>query len=152
MAEWDIPPRVKVLEAMGAVADGRVEVKNHKGKVTSSMETKKYTVVYEEKRNAVYSNDNASKWQGYMGYPTIAFLMEKGMIGYDKKVAQAMKGFRWKKLNEKFDDHSETALYVKQECSLKPEDIEGAVDAVMRRLRELGLKKAWRDIEVERLD
>lgn len=152
MAEWDMPPRLKVFEAMGAVADGRVEVKNDEGKVTSSTRTKKYTVVYEEERNAIYSNDNASKWQGYMGYPIIAFLMEKEMIGCDDEVAQAMKGFEWKKLNEKFDDHSETARYVKKKCGLKTDKIEGAVDAVMRRLSELGLKKAWRDIDVERLD
>lgn len=152
MAEWDMPPRLKVLEAMGAVADGRVEVKNNEGKVTSSMGTKRYTVVYEEERSAIYSNDNASKWQGYIGYPIIAFLMEKGMVGCDDEVAQAMKGFQWKKINEKFDDNSETARYVKQDCNLKSDKIEGAVDAVMRRLSELGLKKAWRDIEVERLD
>ncbi len=151
MSKWEMPPRIKVLEALGAVADGRVEVDGHKGKVTSSMKTKRYTVIQEEKRNAIFSNDNASRWQGYMGYPIIAFLMKKGDVRYDEKVAEAMKGFRWKELNKKFDDYSETREYVKRNCNLDKEDLEGAVDAIMRQLRNLGLKKAWRDIKVEKL-
>lgn len=151
MSKWDMPPKIKVLEALGAVADGRVEINGYKGKVTSSMKTKRYTVIYEEKRNAVFSNDNASRWQGYMGYPIIAFLMKKGLVHYDEKVAEAMKGFRWKELNEKFDDYSETRRYVKKNCNLSEEDLEGAVDAIMRQLRNLDLKKAWRDIKVEKL-
>lgn len=153
--KWDLPPKVKILEALGALADGRVEVEDDTGKVASSMETKIYTVVYEPDENRIFSNDNASKWQGYLGYPIIAFLCEKGIVDYEKDVAQALKGIRWKELNEQHDSYEEVEEIAMERCEKRGTDkkkVKKKEERIMEELRELDLEKTWRDIEVEKLE
>lgn len=111
---WKIPPRIKVFEALGSMADGRVaiEVKKNSGqsqndqiviaKVSSSDGSKFYTVKYDEANNKISSNDNASKWQGYTGYPIIAVLMKLGKLPFDTDLSQGLKGIAWKAINSKY--------------------------------------------------
>ena len=94
-----MPPRIKVLEALGSIADGRVHVKDHEATVISSTGERKYTVIYDEQRNAAYSDDNGTKFRGYVGYPIIALLMKLGKLPYDERLAQALKGIPWKKFS-----------------------------------------------------
>ena len=42
--------------------------------------------------NTYTLNDNASYWQGYLGYPGIAVLMLQGKLPYDKELAQQFAG------------------------------------------------------------
>jgi len=70
-----MPPKVKIYEALGAVADGRVVVGNDNGEVSSSSGNKKYVVRWDAKNKAIMTNDNGTYWQGYLGYPAIAYLM-----------------------------------------------------------------------------
>ena len=66
-AQWKTPPVLKVLEALGALADCRV-VESGPGQATvaSSDGSKHYAVSWDEKERIVSSNDNASVWQGAM--------------------------------------------------------------------------------------
>jgi len=70
---WKMPPLIKVYEALGALGDGRVRiVDSRRALVTSSDGTKTYEVETSEDGREISSNDNASYWQGYLGYPAIA--------------------------------------------------------------------------------
>ncbi len=80
-----MPPIQKILEAYTAIVDKHVELKNNEALVTSSNGAKTYTVSWD---NDIYhSNDNATYWQGYAGYPIIAVLMLQGKIPFDQKLA-----------------------------------------------------------------
>lgn len=106
---WKLPPHIKVFEALGSLADGRVEIDGNTAKVTSSEGSKFYTVKFDLDVNKITSNDNASKWQGYTGYPIIAVLMKLGKLSFDSELADELKGIEWKKINSQFkNDWSKT--------------------------------------------
>ena len=94
---WKMPPMEKIHEAYGALADGRVRTEDGSAAVTSSDGTRQYTVNWEG--DTYSSNDNASYWQGYMGYPLIAVLMIQGRIPYDAGIAAHFAGINWKERN-----------------------------------------------------
>ena len=73
------PPIEKILEAYTAIAEGHVKLENDQALVTSSNEAKTYTVTFHD--NTYTSNDNASYWQGYLGYPGIAVLRHTFFAG-----------------------------------------------------------------------
>ena len=76
MAPWKLPPRAKVFEAFTAVADGRVRLTGPgSATVTSSGGDKTYDVEWSDDGRMVTANDNASYWQGYLGYPILAVLL-----------------------------------------------------------------------------
>ena len=52
--------------------------------------------------NTYTSNDNASYWQGYLGYPGIAVLMLQGKLPYSKELAQQFAGVDWNKINQEY--------------------------------------------------
>jgi len=111
---WKLPPNIKIYEALGAVADGRIEMVNDtEAKVYSSSRNKFYSVTYDPKTQAIMANDNGSYWQGYLGYPSIAFLMQTGAIRFDTKYAEALKDIAWKDINTKFkNDFDKTVEYI----------------------------------------
>lgn len=89
-----IPPIEKIHEAYSAVADGRITIKDTEADVLSSDLAKQYLVKWE---NETYSsNDNASYWKGYLGYPIIAVLMLQGKLSLDKEIAENFKGINWR--------------------------------------------------------
>ncbi len=94
------PPIEKILEAYTAIADGHVKLENDQALVTSSNEVKTYTVTFHN--NTYTSNDNASYWQGYLGYPGIAVLMLQGKLPYNKELAQQFAGVDWNKINQEY--------------------------------------------------
>lgn len=111
--KWKLPPRIKIYEALGTLADKRMSVKGNKATVISSGGQKTYQVIYDPETKAITANDNGSYWQGYLGYPTLAMLMKKGVIQYDKKIAQLLQGIAWQETNTKFkNDFNETEKYV----------------------------------------
>lgn len=119
--KWKIPPKIKVHEALGSVADGRVQIiSDNEAKVFSSSGNKFYTVKCDPANNEITCNDNGSFWVGYLGYPAIAFLMQTGVISYDKNIAQAFSGFMWKDINQKFkNDFAKTEQLILDEVKLK---------------------------------
>lgn len=94
-----VPPIEKIHEAYSAIADGRIVMRETEADVTSSDLSKQYLVKWKE--NVYSSNDNASYWKGYLGYPLIAVLMLQGKLSLDQKIADYFKGINWKKLNTK---------------------------------------------------
>jgi len=103
MALWKNPPKAKVYEALSAVADGRVTVEDgDRATVLSSNREKSYRVEWTDGFAAVSSNDNASVWQGYIGYPVIAVLLAKGIIAYDPSTAKQLAGVEWNSINKEY--------------------------------------------------
>ncbi len=71
---WKIPPKIKIYEALGCLADGRLKKVDGKVQVYSSSGQKFYTVTFDEKKKAIMTNDNGSYWIGYWGlFPTPDF-------------------------------------------------------------------------------
>ncbi|MCU4691037.1 hypothetical protein NM958_01720 [Limosilactobacillus reuteri] len=52
--------------------------------------------------NTYTLNDNASYWQGYLGYSGIAVLMLQGKLPYSKELAQQFAGVDWNKINQEY--------------------------------------------------
>src|SRR5262245_48946999 len=111
---WKLPPIIKVYEALGAIADGRVTIEDEThAMVTSSEGDKHYTVETSPDLRIISSNDNASFWQGYLGYPGIAVMLRRGFFCIDKEASAALGGIPWKELNRRFkNDYSKTLIEI----------------------------------------
>jgi len=60
------PPLIKIYEALGAIADQRIELIQGlfvEAKVYSSSREKYYTVTYDAANKAIMLNDNGSYWK-----------------------------------------------------------------------------------------
>ena len=99
MTKWKVPPVIKIYEALGAIGDERIIVEEDKASVYSSEGNKQYDVVYSENDNAIMANDNGSYWVGYLGYPSIAYLLSIGKLNLNTEYAEALKSIEWKKIN-----------------------------------------------------
>ena len=138
-----MPPRIKILEALGTIADKRIEIKKNTAKVQSSMKEKSYAVTFDGK-NAITSNDNGSFYKGYLGYPSIAFLMLKAILPYDEKIAESLKDIKWKEMNEKFKDYSKVEQIIKVKVArsrVKQNQLDEFIRKVLDKLNELKLEK-----------
>ena len=139
---WKAPPRAKVYEALSALGDNRVVLKSETAAdVTSSSGDKKYLVEWSSDRTAIASNDNASYYQGYMGYPILAVLLKIGVLSHDAEIAKQLSGIPWKRLNTKhkrnYDKAVEEAL-----ASLENRDaIEKEVTAIYAQVSALRLER-----------
>jgi hypothetical protein len=140
---WKIPPLIKAYEALGAIGDGRVRiVDSRRALVTSSDGTKTYEVETSEDGYEISSNDNASYWQGYLGYPAIAVLLARGLYRPPANVTDALAGIPWKTLNRKFkNDYAKTLAEVDkvlEQSGHDPDAVRSEAEAVLSYLRELG--------------
>lgn len=106
-----LPPIEKIYEAYSAIADGRVELGEGEAQVSSSDLTRHYTVTWD---GDVYSsNDNATYWQSYAGYPVLAVLMLEGFLPLDTNIAQYFKGINWNEINARHkSDYKKAAAEV----------------------------------------
>lgn len=112
MSIWKLPPIIKVYEALGCLADQRIHVEGGSAKVYSSSGNKFYTVTYDPQSSSIMCNDNGSFWQGYLGYPAIAYLLQVGLIPYSPALAALLKDIPWKDVNTKFkNDWTKTEKY-----------------------------------------
>jgi len=139
---WKMPPMIKVYEAMGALGDGRVRVLDEsKGRVTSSEGNKVYEVEIANGGREISSNDKASYWQGYIGYPAIAVLLARGLYRPPANIIDALADIPWKELNRRFkNDYDKTLAEVAQTVEQNghdPEAIRIEAEAVMDALRTL---------------
>ena len=111
MTKWALPPLAKVYEALSAVADGRVTLTGETtAAVQSSERDKTYTVKWSPDWRIVTSNDNATKWQGYIGYPIIAALLQTGRIPYDPGAGSLLAAVPWHALNQQFKRDYDAAV------------------------------------------
>lgn len=139
---WKMPPIVKVYEALGAMGDGRVRIEDARlAIVTSSDGAKNYEVETSEDGREIASNDNASYWQGYLGYPAIAVLMERGLYRPPANVCDALAGIPWKELNRKFkNDYAKAIAEVERQLEQSGHDadaVRSEADAVLEFLSKL---------------
>jgi hypothetical protein len=139
---WKMPPLVKVYEALGALGDGRVRIESDsRALVGSSDASKTYEVETKDGAREVSSNDNASYWQGYLGYPGIAVLIERGAIHRPPdKVIDALAGIPWKEINTRFrNDYAKTiaeVLRIAERSGHDPNAIRAAAEAVLNDLKK----------------
>ena len=131
-----MPPIQKILEAYTAIVDKHVELKNNEALVTSSNGAKAYTVSCED--NIYHSNDNATYWQGYAGYPIIAVLMLQGKIPFDQKLADNFASVNWNEVNAKFKrNYAKAASEVIKEKRLDEKEVMAELEKVYRALKDL---------------
>jgi hypothetical protein len=141
-AQWKMPPLAKVYEALGAIGDGRVRIEDaYHASVTSSDGAKVYTVETSEDGTEISSNDNASFWQGYLGYPAIAVLIARGLIDADENATRALAGVAWKELNTRYrNDYDRTLEHVLEDAVARGDDVDAirvAAAAVLEAVRKL---------------
>jgi len=103
-----LPPIEKIPEAYSAIVDSRVFMQEGSAEVHSSDGRKVYTVSWEG--NSYYSNDSATYWQGYAGYPILAVLMLQGKLPLDMDVAAHFAGINWTELNKRHKRNYTEAL------------------------------------------
>lgn len=148
---WKLPPKIKIYEALGSIGDKRISVSANTAKVYSSSRKKKYIVKYDPEKNAIMANDNASYWAGYLGYPSIAFLLFKRIIDYDSKFANALKDISWKDINVKFrSNYAKTEEYVKEivaSRNFSVSELEADVDKIYNQIKKLNLEKLGKRIK-----
>ncbi len=118
--KWKLAPLIKVYEALGSIGDGRFEIAGNTAKVYSSSGKKFYDAVYDPAKQAITANDNGSYWVGYLGYPSIVLLLALGVVTYDPKLAEYLKGFAWKDINQQFNnDFAQTQDYIDRRVAEK---------------------------------
>ncbi len=146
---WKMPPIAKVYEALSALADGRVRITAPgRAEVISSKGDRTYTVTWSEDGRQIASDDNASLWQGYTGYPIIAVLLAAGRIPYDPASAAALAGVPWHDLNARFRrDYDAAVESVLRDIEARGGDraaIARQAEAIYRHLEGLALERGAR--------
>jgi hypothetical protein len=139
---WKMPPLVKVYEALGAIGDGRVRIEDgRRATVTSSDGSKTYEVETSADGREIASNDNASYWQGYLGYPAIAVLLARGFYRPPANVTDALAGVAWKELNRRHkNDWAATIGEVEkalEQSGHDPDAVRSEAESVLSFLRAL---------------
>jgi hypothetical protein len=149
--KWQMPPPIKVYEAIGAIGDGRVRAiddAQNVWEVVSSDGAKKYRVEISADGREISSNDNASYWQGYLGYPAIAVLMARGKLHASAETTRMLAGIPWKELNRRFkNDYARTAAEVARIVAERGGDfdaIRAEAAAILEALAALGLERGAR--------
>jgi len=146
MEKWKLPPQAKIYEALSAVADGRVKfIDGNAAEVVSSSRDRTYKVKWNAGFGRITSNDNASHWQGYLGYPIIAVLLEAGRLELSRDIARHLAGIPWKTINKRFkNDYARAVDSVLAGLEEKGEDVQAIraeVGRIMAGLGRLGLEK-----------
>ncbi|MGH7987308.1 MAG: hypothetical protein ACREQX_13600 [Candidatus Binataceae bacterium] len=139
---WKMPPIAKVYEALGALSDGRVQIESAThARVTSSAGDKVYEVESTTDGRTISSNDNASYWQGYLGYPAIAVMLARGLYHPDAAVLAALGGIAWKDLNRRhhnnYDRATADVIAAAERAGHDPERIKAEAEAVLAAVRAL---------------
>jgi hypothetical protein len=144
-AEWKPSPVIKIYEALGAVADGRVEVDGDTARVASSDKAKTYDVRHDPAAGSITANDNGSYWQGYLGYPGIAYLMERSVLTYDRDLAAELAGVPWKELATRYrNDWAKVEKHVRDGLSERGVDLDrfdAGLAEISSQLEKLALTK-----------
>lgn len=140
-----MPPRIKILEAAGAVADNRVAKVGEKTfRVVSSEGDREYKVYVDAERMEACSTDNGTLYRNYIGYPIISALYLTDVIPYDPTVGKALSGINWRRLNETFKNYALVEAEVKkiaQERGVPSEYVDRYVNEVYTILRKLKFLK-----------
>lgn len=142
---WNNPPKKQVYEALGTLADKRLEILDNgpiiKAKVFSSSRGKSYDVSFDKSTMSIMSNDNTAYYKGYLSYPSIALLITLGFISYNKEVLSVLKDIAWKDINQKygndFDKVKEEVFIIIRARGFNPEALMLEVESIMSQLRKI---------------
>lgn len=93
-----MPPKEKVYEAFTAIADERIRMYDGWAEVDSSNDERTYTVRWKD--NVYASDDPATYWQQYPGYPLIAVWILQGILPADRRVISHVSDIPWHSLND----------------------------------------------------
>ncbi|MFN3803905.1 MAG: hypothetical protein ACK4SY_02495 [Pyrobaculum sp.] len=119
----ELPPRVKVLEALSAIVDNRVHViADGRCEVVSSEGDRRYHVFIQGAE--AYSDDNGTVYRGYVGYPIVACLMATGRLPVDIELGERLRGVPWRKLNQQFKKYEEVIRYIYAERNIERQKAE----------------------------
>lgn len=133
-----LPPLEKIYEAWSALADNRVTIHPDEryAEVRSSDFTKTYHVAW---NGDIYtSNDNASYWQGYAGYPVLAVLMLQGRLPYDSILGSRFANIPWKQINVTAkNDYAQAAAMIMTERHIDPALAASAANSVEEAIKKL---------------
>jgi len=140
---WKYPSVTKMYEALGAVADGRIEVNGNIGKCYSSSGNKYYDITFDPDSRAIMSNDNTSYWTGELGYPAVAFLIKSGVLEYKEDLAKLLRGIPWKEINRKFKNDFDVALeHILKDMELSNrEELSKYTESLAEEIKKLNLKE-----------
>lgn len=131
-----MPPVEKVYEAWTAVTDERVALYADHAVVMSSDGSKEYHVRWSG--DMISSDDNATYWQEYPGYPVIAVLMMRGILPLDIEEANLWSGVNWHLLNDRFRrDYAAAVAHVATERHIDLQTSAQAAQRVMDTLAAL---------------
>lgn len=131
-----LPPIEKIYEAWTAIADDRVKIMEKYATVLSSDGTKEYVVKFDG--NIYSSNDNATFWRGYPGYPVIAVLMLEGKLPLDYKEAELWKNINWNVLNKKHKNkYSDAVKEIARQRNINQQEAFEAAQKVMKKIEEI---------------
>jgi len=149
MSTWKMPPKAKIYEALSAVADQRVSITGPTAaQVQSSSHDKLYDVEWSDDISEITSNDNASHWQGYIGYPIIAVLLKIGKLSFNIHIAELLAGVPWKVINDQFKrDYDKAINHVLDQIEEKGgnrTEIGQEVEKIYEQLSTLGLQRGRR--------
>jgi hypothetical protein len=147
MSTWKMPPKAKIYEALSAVADQRVTITGlTSAQVQSSSRDKIYDVEWSDDISEITSNDNASHWQGYIGYPIIAVLLKIGKLSFNIHIVELLAGVLWKVINDQFKRDYDKAInhvldHIEEKGGNRTE-IAQEVEKIYEQLSTLGLQRA----------
>lgn len=134
-----MPPVEKIFEAWTALSSGRVILKDGFAEVSSSDGEKSYTVRFHGDQYS--SDDNATFWQGYPGYPVIAVLMAQGKLPYDKKEASLWENINWTQLNKKNkNNYSDAVKEIAEQRGINLQEAYDEANKVMEAIKSLPLE------------
>ena len=141
-----MPPRVKVLEALGAVSGGRVRVLSDKeAEVDASEGQRTYRVYVDLEKRVTDSDDNGTVYRGYVGYPIIAFLMALKQLPYDEEIGRLLASVRWRTINERYKSYRVVESVIKEQLAkggIPSERVDRVIKDVLEQVEKLGLSKA----------
>lgn len=135
-----LPPEEKIYEAWTAVADGRVKIDEDASEATvmSSDGSRCYTVRWNKEHSVYQSNDMATMWQGYAGYPVISVMMLQGLLPLERTIAELYRDVNWKRLNMEYKRNYAAAVAETEAVrNIDPEEPLKAVRAVMHKLEDM---------------
>jgi len=140
-----MPPRIKFLEALGTIADERIFEKGvNEAIVKASEGDREYRVYVNLEEGVASSDDNGTTYRNYIGYPIIALLIKQGKLPYDAALAEALKGIKWRSLNERYKSYRRVEQLIKQQISRKginPSRVDEYIREAESKLMQYRLRK-----------
>lgn len=134
-----MPPIAKIYEAFSVLSDNRIKVEENRAIITSSNQKKEYTVTWNE--TEISSNDNATFWQNYPGYPILAVWLKTNKISYQQEVIKYFKKINWHENNKKnkrnYKKGINDVLNQLAEQNVDTETIEQEVDRIYKEIENL---------------